>query len=120
MSPETKPSSSVYDDGLLSERQGADQIEELQKQILALQEQAESHADERRRDWNRVNTWALAANIALFSVAIVVALGVTTHNFFLWAELREKGERLTVIEERMRQITTPPCVSPTQSKKAAK
>lgn len=109
MSPENEPGSeSIYAAGLLSERRNAEQIEGLQKQVLSLQGSVQSHADERRRDWTLVNRWALAANIALFSVAVVVAIGVTTHNFFLSSELREKGERLTLLEERLRHFTELP------------
>ena len=110
MSPTDQNSDSgIYEDGLLSERQGAEQIEGLQKEVLRLQGRADDHAEERRREWNRVNTWAMAANIALFSVAMLIAIGVTTHNFFLGSELREKGERLTIVEERLRQVMEMRC-----------
>ena len=109
MSPENEKSSeSVYEAGLLSERQNAEQIEGLQKQVLDLRGLVDTHADERRQDWTRVNRWALAANIALFSVAVVVAIGVTTHNFILNSDMRSQGERLAVVEERLRAFTELP------------
>ena len=109
MPPEAKkPDESVYEAGLLYERRNTEQIEGLQKEVLDLRGSVDSHANERRQDWTRVNQWALAANIALFSVAVVVAIGVTTHNFFLSADMRSQGERLAVVEERLRAFTELP------------
>ncbi len=57
-------SENVYNETLLSESGGdPEQIRSLQESVPDLQSRYEKHADERRRDWNRVNQWALAANI---------------------------------------------------------
>ena len=111
MSPEAERDvESVFKEALLSEseRRQAEQMEGLQKEVVNLRGLVEGHADERRRDWTQVNRWALAANIALFSIAIVVAIGVTGHNVYLGSEMRSKGERLAIVEERLRAFTELP------------
>lgn len=95
----------VYDKNLLSSGGDADAAAALHDLLYSLSEELDAVRDARRKDWHEVSKWAL-----IIAVALIVGLGghlsLQIHNFS--SELREKGERLTLLEERLRHFTELP------------
>ena len=60
-----------------------------------------SHEINRIRDWGQFHHWFTVFNAGLFGIIILILV-----NGALWlgSELSDKGERLALVEERLRQI----------------
>ena len=52
-----------------------------------------------------MSQWAAAVNMGLFAILVMMSIGIITLSFHMSAGLRKKGERLAVVEERLRQMT---------------
>ena len=52
-----------------------------------------------------MSQWATAVNMGLFAILVMMSIGIITLSFHMSTDLRKKGERLAVVEERLRQMT---------------
>lgn len=92
---------SEYDAGNTTSQMKYRSVEDLEERVVAV----EGQQKEQRREWIQSSQWATAVNVAVFTVVITLSVGLVSIGMLLGDDLGEKGERLAVIEERLRQIT---------------